>query len=77
MVLSALKNVDFEIFVKIRGFPNSGFSLLSLSLSLSLPSSSSASDSLFLLLPCFQRGMAVSVYGRCPVSFPMAGSFVH
>ena len=48
MVLSALKNVDFEIFVKIRGFPNSGFSLLSLSLS--LPSSSSASDSLFLLL---------------------------
>ena len=36
MVLSALKNVDFEIFVKIRGFPNSGFSLLSLSLSLSL-----------------------------------------
>ena len=22
MVLSALKNVDFEIFVKIRGFPN-------------------------------------------------------
>ena len=36
MVLSALKNFDFEIFVKIRGFPNSGFSLLSLSLSLSL-----------------------------------------
>ena len=32
MVLSALKNFDFEIFVKIRGFPNSGFSLLSLSL---------------------------------------------
>jgi hypothetical protein len=24
MVLSALKNIDFEIFVKIRGFPNGG-----------------------------------------------------